>query len=160
MPTSLLRRFRYPLQATALLAAFFVLGIFLPPVNLFADARDYLPLHSGLEIFSIVVAGMVFALGWNLRRGARGGRLVWLGAACLGAGLLDFAHLMSYPGMPPFFTPNSAEKAIGFWLMARLLGALGLLAHALLPEREGGGPPRPGPCSARSASPWAGAGSS
>lgn len=141
MPTSLLRRFRYPLQATALLAVFFVLSIFLPPVNLFADARDYLPLHSGLEIFSIVVAGMVFALGWNLRRGARGGRLVWLGAACLGAGLLDFAHLMSYPGMPPFFTPNSAEKAIGFWLMARLLGALGLLAHALLPEREGGGPP-------------------
>ena len=56
MPTSLLRRFRYPLQATALLAAFFVLSIFLPPVNLFADARDYLPLHSGLEIFSIVVA--------------------------------------------------------------------------------------------------------
>ena len=140
MSASVLRRFRHPLLATVLLGVFFVFSIFLPPVNVFADALDYLPLHAGLEIFAIVVAGMVFALGWNLRRSARGGRLVWLGAACLAAGLLDFAHLMSYPGMPPFFTPNQAEKAIGFWLMARLIGALGLLAHAVLPEREGGGP--------------------
>ena len=140
MSTLVLRRFRHPLQATALLGVLFFFSFFLPPVNVFADRLDYLPLHAGLEIFSIVVAGMVFALGWNLRRSARGGRLVWLGAACLAAGLLDFAHVMSYPGMPPFFTPNHAEKAIGFWLMARLIGALGLLAHALLPEREGGGP--------------------
>lgn len=119
MSASVLRRFRHPLLATVLLGVFFVFSIFLPPVNVFADALDYLPLHAGLEIFAIVVAGMVFALGWNLRRSARGGRLVWLGAACLAAGLLDFAHLMSYPGMPPFFTPNQAEKAIGFWLIDR-----------------------------------------
>ncbi|HNO63514.1 MAG TPA: MASE3 domain-containing protein, partial [Thauera aminoaromatica] len=140
LATSVLHRFRRPLQATGLLGVLFVLSVFMPPVRLFADARDYLPLHSGLEIFSLVVAGMVFALGWNLRRSARGARLVWLGAACLAVGLLDFAHLMSFPGMPPFFTPNSADKAIAFWLMARLLGVLGLLAHAVLPERDGGGP--------------------
>ena len=139
MATSVLHRFRRPLQATGLLGVLFVLSVFMPPVRLFADGRDYLPLHSGLEIFSLVVAGMVFALGWNLRRSARGARLVWLGAACLAVGLLDFAHLMSFPGMPPFFTPNSADKAIAFWLMARLLGVLGLLAHAVLPERDGGG---------------------
>lgn len=101
MATSVLHRFRRPLQATGLLGVLFVLSVFMPPVRLFADARDYLPLHSGLEIFSLVVAGMVFALGWNLRRSARGARLVWLGAACLAVGLLDFAHLMSFPGMPP-----------------------------------------------------------
>ena len=138
--TSVLQRFRHPLQATALLGGLFLVSIFLPPTSPFADPRDYLALHSGLEIFSIVVAGMVFALGWNLRRGERGGRLVCLGAACLAAALLDFAHLMSHPGMPAFVTPNDADKAIAFWLMARLLGALGLLAHALLPEREGRGP--------------------
>ena len=56
--------------------------------------------------------------------------MVCLGAACLAAALLDFAHLMSHPGMPAFVTPNGADKAIAFWLMARLL-ALGSAAHAL-----------------------------
>jgi len=121
------------------LALLFALSVLLPPARLFAAPQQYLPLHTALETFAIVIAGIVFALGWNLRRTQRGGRLVWLGAASLAVGLLDFAHMLSYPGMPPFFTQNSADKAIQFWLMARLVGALALLAHALLPEREGTG---------------------
>lgn len=131
--------FRYPLWSVMTLALFFALSVLLPSVSIFSDPQQYLPLHAALETFAIAIAGIVFALGWNLRRTQRGGRLVWLGAASLAVGLLDFAHMLSYPGMPPFFTPNSADKAIQFWLMARLVGALALLAHALLPEREGTG---------------------
>lgn len=131
--------FRYPLWSMIALALLFVLSLVLPSARIVDDPLHYLPLHTALETFAIAIAGIVFALGWNLRRTHRGGRLLWLGAASLAVGLLDFAHLLSFPGMPPFFTPNSADKAIHFWLMARLVGALALLAHALLPEREGSG---------------------
>ena len=115
----------------------FIASCFLPAVPLFAAPEHYLALHSALEFFSITVAGMVFALGWNLRRSARGARLAWLGAVFLAVGLIDFAHTLSYPGMPVFVTPSSADKAIHFWLAARLIAAVGLLAHAVLPERRG-----------------------
>jgi len=41
--------------------------------------------------------------------------------------------------MPDFVTPSGAEKAIYFWLAARLVSALALLAIAVLPwQREAG----------------------
>ena len=46
-------------------------------------------------------------------------------------GLLDFAHTLSYPGMPDFVTPGSIEKGIYFWLVARYVAAIALLAVAL-----------------------------
>lgn len=128
---------RAPAAWLLVLALVFVAGSLLPAQPLFSDPSHYLPLHTALEFFSIAVAGMVFALGWNLRRGARSARLVWLGAAFLAVGLLDFAHTLSFPGMPAFVTPSGADKAIQFWLAARLVAALGLLLYAVLPERRG-----------------------
>ncbi len=128
---------RAPAAWLLALALVFVGSSLLPARVLFSDPSDYLPLHTALEFFSIAVAGMVFALGWNLRRSARGGRLVGLGAAFLAVGLLDFAHTLSFPGMPAFVTPSGADKTIQFWLAARLVAALGLLLHAVLPERRG-----------------------
>jgi len=78
--------FRHPLWSMMALALLFALSVLLPPARLFAAPQQYLPLHTALETFAIVIAGIVFALGWNLRRTQRGGRLVWLGAASL-AGL-------------------------------------------------------------------------
>lgn len=119
----------------ALLAVFVLSGV-LPSASLFSAPEHYLPLHSALEFFSISVAAMVFALGLNLRHTERGGRLAWLGAVFLAVGLLDFAHTLSYPGMPAFGTPSNADKAIHFWLAARAVAALGLLVYAVLPERR------------------------
>lgn len=119
------------------LSIVFVASCLLPAVPLFSISERYLALHAALEFFAITVAGMVFALGWHLRRSARGARIAWLGAVFLAVGLIDFAHTLSYPGMPVFVTPSGADKAIHFWLAARLIAALGLLVHAVLPERRG-----------------------
>lgn len=135
-PRPLPRSFRHPgAWLLGLLAVFAISGL-LPSASLFAAPEDYLPLHSALEFFSISVAAMVFALGLNLRHTERGGRLAWLGAVFLAVGLLDFAHTLSYPGMPAFVTPSNADKAIHFWLAARLVGALGLLVYVFMPERR------------------------
>lgn len=135
-PAPLPQTFHRPAAWLIALVAVFALSGVLPPISLFSTSEGYLPLHSALEFFSIAVAAMVFALGLNLRHTERGGRLAWLGAAFLAVGLLDFAHTLSYPGMPAFVTPSDADKAIHLWLAARLMTALGLLVYVLLPERR------------------------
>jgi diguanylate cyclase (GGDEF)-like protein/PAS domain S-box-containing protein len=126
-----------PVAWLCVLSIVFVASSLMRTAPLPLAPEHYLPLHTALEFFSIAVAGMVFALGWNLRRSARGARLAWLGAVFLAVGLIDFAHTLSYSGMPMFVTPSGADKAIHFWLAARLIAALGLLVYAVLPERRG-----------------------
>ncbi len=98
----------------------------------FHQIAAYLPLHNLAEAVSILMASLIFAVLWTSRHEALPGNLVLLGSAFLGVALLDFLHLLAYPGMPDFITPNDEGKAIYFWLLARLFGAAGLLAVAAL----------------------------
>lgn len=98
----------------------------------------YLVVHNVLEVMAVAVAVMVFAVGWNVHR------LQWQDGAYLlaigffGVGVLDFAHALSFVGMPEYFNPNSVDKSIEFWLAARYLAAGTLLTMALLPFRPAG----------------------
>ena len=111
----------------------FIVVALLPPMPLFSDPRHYLPLHIALEFLSIIVSLMIFTMGWFSFSHEQGARFQLLACAFLGVGLLDFVHTLSYLGMPDLVTPSSAEKAINFWLPARLLSALALLILAALP---------------------------
>ncbi|HCN73015.1 MAG TPA: hypothetical protein DIS96_15420 [Pusillimonas sp.] len=95
--------------------------------------RHYLTWHLTLEIASIALAFAVFALGWSTYRKHPQRNILYLACAFLGVALLDMAHTLSIQGMPTFVTPNSAEKAIYFWLVARYLAAVGLLIVVWLP---------------------------
>ncbi|HEX5806028.1 MAG TPA: EAL domain-containing protein [Macromonas sp.] len=102
-------------------------------LNLDLPAAVYLPLHTTLEFSSIVVAMLGFGIAWHARAQDRPGNIVLLGVALMGTGLLDFGHTLSYQGMPDLVSPASPQKAIAFWLAARYLMAIGLLAVALRP---------------------------
>ena len=108
---------------------------FLPPVQFFSDPSGYLPLHTFLELLSISVSAMVFALGWNLR-GEGHNSTALLGIGLIAVALIDFLHTLSYTGMPAFITPSSPDKAIYFWLAARYVTAMLLLLFAFSPTRE------------------------
>lgn len=95
--------------------------------------QHYLPIHAGLEILSISMGAAVFGIIWSLRTTLKDARLKILGVVALGVAVLDFLHMFSYPGMPRMFTSSNTEKAIVFWLQARLLLAVGLLLMAWLP---------------------------
>ncbi|MGE8369049.1 putative bifunctional diguanylate cyclase/phosphodiesterase [Cupriavidus basilensis] len=94
-------------------------------------------LHLATETFAIVVAGLIFAVTWHGYRHNQPIYLPALGCLFLAIGLLDFLHAASYKEMPDFLTPASPEKAINFWLVSRLLLAIGLLSIAFLPYRLG-----------------------
>jgi diguanylate cyclase (GGDEF)-like protein len=94
-------------------------------------AQYFLPLHTTLEVISIVVAMLGFGIAWNSYSDERPGNIVVLGAVLFGTALLDFGHALSYAGMPDLVTAASPQKAVAFWLPARLLVAVGLMAIAL-----------------------------
>ncbi|GAB4256285.1 MAG: hypothetical protein Kow0065_04990 [Methylomicrobium sp.] len=124
---------------TWLLVSVFALiyGLFLllPPIPALRNIDDYLPFHTVMETFSVVVSCMIFGIIWNTCDADRPRNLTILGAAFLSVGLLDFAHLMSYEGMPDFFTPSGPQKGIVFWLAARFVLAATMLASAVLTWR-------------------------
>ncbi len=98
--------------------------------------KDYLPLHMMLETIAIVIAMQVAGLGWNAFSHKTVGNIIFLSSIFFGVAILDFSHMLSYAGMPDYVTPNSPDKAIDFWLAARLLSAIGLLVFALFPLRS------------------------
>ena len=113
----------------------FILVAVLPPFQLFSNSHYYLPLHIALEFVSIIASLMIFTVGWFSFSHDRGARFQILSCAFLTVALLDFVHTLSYLGMPDLVTPSSPEKAINFWLPARLISALALLAVAVLPSQ-------------------------
>ncbi len=116
------------------LATLFVVVWRMPPLSALQGVPIMaLPVHMVAEIFSIVVSVMVFGIAWNAYSKDRSGRIVFVGCVLLAVGLIDLAHMMSFAGMPDLVTPSSAEKAINFWLSARLVFALGLLIAAFRP---------------------------
>ncbi len=107
----------------------------LPPPVWARGFANYLPLHTLLETIAIVIAVLVFAVGWHAHSRSLPGNIVLLACVLFGVALLDFSHLLSYSGMPDFVTPGSPEKAINFWLAARFMAAGALLAVTVLPWR-------------------------
>jgi len=89
--------------------------------------------HISAETFSIVVAGLIFAVTWNAYSVERPTPLIVLACGLLAVGLLDFGHMLSFKGMPDFFTPADPEKGLNFWLAGRLLFALTMVAITFLP---------------------------
>lgn len=120
------------LPAAALTLLFLVIWQW-PVADPFAGASRYAPLHLGLETASIVIAILVFGVAWNSYSRERAGNVILLACVLLATGIIDFVHALSFAGMPDFITPSGAEKAINFWLVARLMVALALLAIALRP---------------------------
>ena len=117
----------------AMLAFVMLVVLVLPSPPGAKGMANYLPLHLALETLAIIISGLVFAIGWNAKQHQLSRNILLLSAFFMGVGLLDFSHTLSYVGMPDFITPSDPEKAINFWLSARSLAALALLAVAVLP---------------------------
>jgi diguanylate cyclase (GGDEF)-like protein/PAS domain S-box-containing protein len=95
---------------------------------------SYHVLHTLLEVISVSTSLMVTVAA--LLPGEHTRQLPpCLGTGFLAVALLDLFHLLSFPGLPDFFTVNTVHKTIVFWLGARyaVVFALGL---ALAPRHR------------------------
>jgi PAS domain S-box-containing protein len=92
----------------------------------------YLLFHNIVEFFSIMVSLSIFGVGWHTYSQSRDRHALFLSAAFLTIGLLDFMHTLGNAAMPPFVTGNSSNKSIQFWIAARLFSALAFLISAFI----------------------------
>jgi diguanylate cyclase (GGDEF)-like protein len=100
------------------------------------DPRWYLTAHTAMEVFSVVVAMLVFSTGWHGIGRNMPIRVALLSPSALAVGLLDIGHLMSVHGMPGVAGPGSVGRGIEFWLLARLVSAAALLVAAFAPRER------------------------
>ena len=94
---------------------------------------DNLPLHMFMEGFAIVVSMLVFSTGWHSYSQERAGNIALLASFFLAVGLLDFAHMLSFPSMPDFVTPNNPQKTLIFSLGETFFWNLALFSVVVLP---------------------------
>lgn len=137
LPLSIHPQHRRSLRLTLLLLGLAFGGLLVLPFV--ADGASptghFLTWHLLLETLSICIAGLIFAIGWNTHRQHRQGNILVVSCAFLGVAIADFSHMLSFQGMPDYFTPSDPEKAIHFWLLARYLAAFALVLVAALPWR-------------------------
>ena len=106
----------------------------LPHNQVLLPTPMFLILHSLMEIFSVIVAALIFFTAYGTRESTPSLRVVVLGTAFLATALFDIFHFLSYVGMPDLIGQNTAHKSILFWLGGRITAALGLLLYILLAE--------------------------
>lgn len=122
------------LYLLALLLSVQLASAWLIPRDVLQSVSNYVPLHTAMETLAIVVSSLVFAAGWIVYQQEGSGNLMLLACCFLGVALLDFMHTLSYAGMPDWITPNGPQKAINFWLAARIFAAIALFSVAFLPD--------------------------
>ena len=128
---ALLRQQLWLVAAATVLAG---LAMLLPLQQVHLPHTHYLPLHTTLEFVAIAAAFLVFATVWHTATREKSTALLLIATALFAAGWLDFFHTLSFKGMPDLITPASVEKGIAFWLAARLVVALTLVAVSVLPR--------------------------
>jgi two-component sensor histidine kinase len=112
-------------------SAYFIIGALSTALILVMFSRiHYLLFHSIAEIFSIVIAGAVFMISWNVRKEIENSFLVLLGIAYLFIGIIDLFHTLSYVGMNIFTDYDYYANQL--WIGARYIESLSLLAFFAL----------------------------
>lgn len=132
----------FPMRSVILLGLFLLVltaltfgPLWLQPTLPSIASHYYLPLHTTLEIIAVTISALIFTVVREQARYQLSRRSVVLAAAFFAVFWLDLAHLLSFEGMPAYFTANSPAKAINFWLAARLVVACALL-YVLLPQAD------------------------
>jgi PAS domain S-box-containing protein len=102
---------------------------------------NYLVFHSVTEMFSVVVAGRVFAVTWHtqVHRPKESGFFLVIGIGSLSVAALDLVHTLAFKGMN-VFPGYDANLPTQLWIASRYLQSLSLFAaSSLLFLRKSGG---------------------
>lgn len=84
------------------------------------------------ELFSVFVAFSIFTITWYSYDKSKNNRSLFLGIMFYFVGILMLFHLLSYPFMPEFLTPNSDSKAAIFLIVFRVVLAIMLLSSVII----------------------------
>lgn len=110
-----------------------VIGLFEEQIYKIINIDEFLTIHIILEFFGILIFFMTYVITYYTFNKNKRMRLLVYSSTFFISGAVSFFHTMSYKGMPSFFTISSAQKATNFWIISRLILAIGLLIAAIIP---------------------------
>lgn len=105
------------------------LAILILTILYITSVYNYLLFHSLAEIFSVVIACMIFIIGWHSRYYIKNNYLLYISLSYIFIALLDMLHTLSYPGMSIF--KDYDYYANQLWIAARYMESLVLLTGFL-----------------------------
>lgn len=93
----------------------------------------YLSWHTLLEYASIIISVCIFLIPYYAYQQHRRLRGIVIANIFLIMSIIDMFHTLSYKGMPFFLIENNtANRATTFWIISRLVGALGFVTVTLI----------------------------
>ncbi len=85
-----------------------------------------------IELFFVFVALNIFTMTWYSYSQSSNDHTLFIGATFLIIGVFELFHVLCYPFMPDFFTPNSSQKASIFADVIQVISAPLFLVSAYL----------------------------
>ena len=109
-----------------------IIGLFL---TYLASLYSFLLFHSIIEVFSIVIAGGVFLIGWHSRKYMNSSFFLVLGVSFLFISVIDLVHTLAYSGMGVFLEFD-ANLPTQLWIVARYWQALSYLFATMVIKKK------------------------
>jgi signal transduction histidine kinase len=119
---------RFMLKITAWLLFFLLLNFLAGKYYMVVSAGVYPGMHLVMEFATVIVAVSASLISWYEYKHKYELWMLILSLTFCVVALVEFAHSVSYAGMPAFITPSSPNKASTYWIISRLLLSAGLLA--------------------------------
>lgn len=94
-------------------------------VSFFVSQRNFLLFHTAVELYSVIVAALIFVIAFFSRNFAKSGYFPFLGIAYLFVAFLDFVHTLAYKGMQ-IFPGITANVPTQLWIAARYMESISL----------------------------------
>jgi signal transduction histidine kinase len=121
--------------------SFFIIGMAIILVYFYyqvgLDVHYYLLFHVLIELFSIVILGSIFIIGWNTRNITQNGFFLVIGISSFFVAIMDTLHLLAFPGMGFFMdiaTPINLSPQL--WISARYFQSITILTSLLAIKRK------------------------
>lgn len=121
-----------------LTATFFIMAIhyFQPQLSGLYHPDDFAGIHTFLEFIGISISFTISIYGLKSFGITHSGRMLLLTLTFLTVAAIDLLHTLSFKGMPHFIMNSSGANAACFWMIARGLESLFMLALICLPNRK------------------------
>ena len=118
-------------KVPAIIISVSLIGYFLEVISRISYiAGDYFDIFT--EFLPVGLSFSIFFVTWYAYRRSRDNHSLFLGAVFLIQGLFYLFHMLSYPFMPEFITPNTYQKAAVFSNVAVLLSSVLFLASGYI----------------------------
>ncbi|MFX0009272.1 MAG: MASE3 domain-containing protein, partial [Candidatus Hermodarchaeota archaeon] len=96
---------------------------------------NYLLFHSLAEIFSVIIAGGIFIVGWNSRKYVDESYFLILGISALFVAVFDTLHLLAYEGLN-IFPEHGSNLTTQLWISGRYIQVSSFLFATLFRNRS------------------------